>query len=702
MKQRHPVGARRPAAPSSPAGPRDDHGGNRFITLARLLTTTDRLATLLPAFHQHAVEAVEGTCSVLLQFEPRGGRLYATSAFAVDHLPADPWPQTPEEAQLLERLMGEERAVSIASDRAPGLATTLQTDGILLVPLIRLQERLGVLAIGVPAMRVPASAVADVEGVCHALVLALHETRAYRDAELQRELRTLLHEFSRTVSSSLILATGLEAFCEGANRLFAGDRTSVWLHDREACEMVLEASSDASYLARGGRVSTDAVAFAASDGLRREQAAIGSTLPDEDEGNATGVVTIPLKGRRRALGTLILERVRIDPGAELELLARADEVGRQLSAAIENVQLLEDVLRKHRELENTFNSLMDLVVVSDRSGRIVHANLALAERTGKTREALVGRPIEEVIGPDMAKLVSGFWLEGHEDEVTAVTCEIDDPGLNGVFSVTVTRLHGESSESLGLVLIARDITPHAQLEAERADLLNRLTQSEKLAALGQLVAGIAHELNNPLQGALGHLELLRATGAFPKALRRDVRQIYRETDRAAKIVRNLLVFAGSRKLARRRLSMNAVATRALALRAQACKASGIEVLRHYDEGLPRVLGDPVLLQQALLNVILNAEQAIGDRGGRIEVATTLDTALDRIVTTVRDTGPGIELQVLPHVFEPFYTTKDVGQGTGLGLAVAYGIIQEHGGEIVATNHQDGGALFTIALPVGRS
>jgi C4-dicarboxylate-specific signal transduction histidine kinase len=167
-------------------------------------------------------------------------------------------------------------------------------------------------------------------------------------------------------------------------------------------------------------------------------------------------------------------------------------------------------------------------------------------------------------------------------------------------------------------------------------------------------------------------------------------------------VRNLLVFAGSRKLARRRLSMNAVATRALALRAQACQANGIEILRHSDEGLPRVLGDPVLLQQALLNVIVNAEQAIGDRGGRIEVATTLDAALDMIVTTVRDTGPGIEPQVLPHIFEPFYTTKDVGQGTGLGLAVAYGIIQEHGGEIVATNHHDGGALFTIALPVGRS
>jgi C4-dicarboxylate-specific signal transduction histidine kinase len=302
----------------------------------------------------------------------------------------------------------------------------------------------------------------------------------------------------------------------------------------------------------------------------------------------------------------------------------------------------------------------------------------------------------------MAKLADGFGLEGTDDGVTGVTCEIDDSVLNGTFSVTVTRLHDESEASLGLVLIARDVTPHAKLEAERADLQHRLTQTEKLAALGQLVAGIAHELNNPLQAVTGHLELLRTTGAFPKALRRDVQQITREADRAAKIVRNLLVFAGSRKLTRRRLSVPSVVSRAIGLRTQSFRSSGIEILRHHEDGLPRVKGDAVLLQQALLNVIHNAEQAIGGDGGRIEVTTTLDTSLNMIVTTIRDTGPGIPVQVIPRVFEPFYTTKDVGQGTGLGLAVAYGIIQEHGGKIVVTNHADGGAIFTIALPAERT
>ena len=677
--------------------------GSRLATLIRLLTSTDRLAALLPSFHQHAVEAAGGSCSVLLQFDPRTTRLCATSTYGLDQLPTGSWPESAAETRLLDLTFAEARPVAFAAHKLPGLQSVLRTEGLLLVPLLRLQERVGLLGIGRSERPLSVEMSEEVEGVGHAFVLALDHARSYRDAELQRDLRSLLHEFSRTVNSSLKLATGLETFCEGANRLFAADRTSVWLHDRHAREMVLEASSDAAYLSLGGRIATEDSLAPAAVALRRERAEIAGTRPNEDQMESTVVVTVPLKGRRRALGTLVLERVRIDPDAELDLLARADEVGRQLSAAIENVQLLEAVLRSRRELENTFNSIADLVVVADRRGRVAHVNLALTERLGKSREELNELPLEEVVGPEMAQLAAGIELERDHDDVIGVTRELEDQRLNGIFSVTVTRLLGESREPLGLVLVARDVTPRARLEAERAELRSRLTQSEKLAALGQLVAGIAHELNNPLQGVLGHLELLRTTGAFPKALRRDIQLIYREADRAAKIVRNLLVFAGSRKMARRRLSVNAVLSRAVALRGPACRANGIEVIRAYDDRLPRVQGDPVLLQQALLNIIINAEQAVGDTGGgRIEVRTTFEPSRDMIVASVRDTGAGIAPEVLPRIFEPFYTTKDVGKGTGLGLAIAYGIIQEHGGEIHAANHPDGGALFTVELPVERS
>src|SRR5262249_31392948 len=155
---------------------------------------------------------------------------------------------------------------------------------------------------------------------------------------------------------------------------------------------------------------------------------------------------------------------------------------------------------------------------------------------------------------------------------------------------------------------------------------------------------------------------------------------YREADRAAKIVRNLLVFAGSRRLTRRRVSLNAVLQKVVALRQEACRSLQIEVVRHYDENLPRVQSDPLLLHQVFLNMVMNADQAIATaaRPGRIEITTATLDGGNRLVATIRDTGNGIAPDDLNRIFEPFYTTKEVGKGTGLGLAIAYGIVNEHG------------------------
>ena len=212
------------------------------------------------------------------------------------------------------------------------------------------------------------------------------------------------------------------------------------------------------------------------------------------------------------------------------------------------------------------------------------------------------------------------------------------------------------------------------------------------------MAGIAHELNNPLQGVLGHLELLRATGAFPKQLRREVQTIYREADRAAKIVRNLLVFAGSRRTSRRSVSLNAILQKVVALRLATCRALDIEVVRHYDDKLPRVQSDPLLLHQVFLNIVMNAEQAVAATGrpGRIEITTRLNG--DRIVASVRDTGDGIPPTRSAGFSSPSTRPKTSARARVSDLAIAYGIVQDHGGLIAATNHPEGGAVFTVELP----
>jgi two-component system NtrC family sensor kinase len=228
----------------------------------------------------------------------------------------------------------------------------------------------------------------------------------------------------------------------------------------------------------------------------------------------------------------------------------------------------------------------------------------------------------------------------------------------------------------------------------------RQAHSQKLAALGQFVAGIAHELNNPLQSVLGHLELLRHDRQLSRELVPSVRLIHREAGRAANIVHRLLIFAGSRSAARRRVNANAALSRAVALRARACREAGIEIVRRLDPRVPRTLGDALLLQQALLNILLNAEQAIARRpNGPDRIVARTRAERDRIVIEISDTGPGIPPDVMPRIFEPFFTTKEVGQGTGLGLALAYGIIQEHGGSIAASAPSEGGTEFRIELPL---
>jgi PAS domain S-box-containing protein len=460
---------------------------------------------------------------------------------------------------------------------------------------------------------------------------------------------------------------------------------------------VLQASSDPDHVARGVRVDADDPLAPAAAAMRRSRSELVTS------GGATSIIAIPLRGRRRALGSIVLEGARIEAGGELDVLDRADELGRQMASGVENMQLLEDVIRSRRELENTFDAISHLVVVVDRGGRIVHVNKAFVARLGRRREHLLDHPIADTVGPELAE-----WLRreqsGAAPREAVASIELTDPVLKGPFLVTATDLLDQDRQPVGSVIVARDLQTQTRLEGEREELRKRLTQTEKLAALGQFVAGIAHELNNPLQGVLGHMELLRATGAFPKQLRREVQTIYREADRAAKIVRNLLVFAGSRRLTRRAVSLPGVLQKVFALRAPAHRVANIEVVRHYDDQLPRVQSDPLLLHQVFLNMVLNAEHAIAAAGGdgRIEVSTTVARSRDRVVVRLRDTGTGIPEDTLSRIFEPFYTTKEVGKGTGLGLAIAYGIVQEHGGQISAANHPDGGAVFTVELPTARA
>jgi len=254
--------------------------------------------------------------------------------------------------------------------------------------------------------------------------------------------------------------------------------------------------------------------------------------------------------------------------------------------------------------------------------------------------------------------------------------------------------------SLRVEALVRDVSERKRLDDQSRNLYQQLLQAEKMAALGQTISGVAHELNNPLATILGWAERL-AEKAGDDATRRGLDVILGESERAARIVRNLLTFARKRQSTRSLIDLNQVVRETIALRSYEQRVSNIDVVAALASGLPPVFADAHQIQQVLLNLVINAEQAmLGAHGrGSLVLRTWHDAEQDAVVLQVSDDGPGIPAEVKTKIFDPFFTTKETGKGTGLGLTVAYAIVQEHGGSIRAESPLSGGASFTVELPV---
>jgi two-component system NtrC family sensor kinase len=240
-----------------------------------------------------------------------------------------------------------------------------------------------------------------------------------------------------------------------------------------------------------------------------------------------------------------------------------------------------------------------------------------------------------------------------------------------------------------LVVVMTDVTDAAVLQA-------KLMHAEKMAAVGQLVSGVAHEVNNPLTAILGFTDLLMESPGIPEDARRDLRVILQEAQRTKQIVQNLLSFARQMPPQRKPVQINGVLRRTLQLRAYDLQNRGVEVVEQLDQCLPPVVGDPHQLQQVFLNILNNAYDAMRESNpARIEIMSARRG--DFVEVSFRDNGHGVTQQ--DRIFDPFFTTKEIGKGTGLGLSICYGIVHEHGGEILCHNNEGAeGATFVVRLP----
>jgi two-component system NtrC family sensor kinase len=396
-------------------------------------------------------------------------------------------------------------------------------------------------------------------------------------------------------------------------------------------------------------------------------------------------------------------------------------IGRQFAVAVTNAQLYERVHRAKVEWERTFDAISDPIAVFDARGRTMRVNAALARLREWRITETQGRTCTEVglCGGGCPNCVVG--QSSRENRAFEREVSTADGRLFAVTTLPVTGRSGtvvqfgkEVTEERRRATQLREMSQ--ELGSTNKELVStvdrlrstqaQLVQSEKLSAIGLLVAGVAHELNNPLTSIIGYAQLVseelegrRELLGKDDSLPEDVARILTESERAAKIVRNLLTFARRQTSERVKQDLADLCARVVQLRAYDFRLKGVEVVTQVAEDLPPVFADGGQIQQVLLNLLLNAEQAMRQsETRRLDLIVSFDADSAAILTEVRDTGHGIETANLRRIFDPFFTTRGVGEGTGLGLSIAYGIVRDHGGQIWAESQREKRTSFFILLP----
>ncbi len=374
-----------------------------------------------------------------------------------------------------------------------------------------------------------------------------------------------------------------------------------------------------------------------------------------------------------------------------------------VAVAIDNSLLYRSESEKAEELarlkefsESIIESVNVGILVVDFQGRITTWNSALEEMFGLARERALGRSIHETLDRDLietmqAAIGQSNWALSDMRHIYKYSAATED-GRPLTLNVSLAPFEAARGVVTGALVVIENVTERAQLEQQ-------LLEREKLSSIGLLAAGVAHEVNTPLAGISSYAQMLLQQINDDDPKHKLLEKIHIQTLRASGIVNNLLNFSRTGDAQFREVDLNLVLDDTLQLLEPQLRSTKIEIVRHYGQSLPAAYGNASKLQQVFMNLILNARDAMPG-GGRLTITTRpVDTSL---VVDFRDTGIGIAPENIARIYDPFFTTKEVGQGTGLGLALSYGIIQEHGGRIFVESRPAEGAHFTIKLPTAHA
>src|SRR5438309_5758835 len=476
------------------------------------------------------------------------------------------------------------------------------------------------------------------------------------------ELLARLTMLAQELAGAFRPASVIDLVARALAELLKPDRLSVVLLDAESNRLAVTYDTNAA----PARTDDPLLQLALRRGplsfprdVREEARRRGAELGGDAPGSWIGA---PLIAAGRTMGAVSVSSDR--PGAlgkaELTLVSLVLAQG---AIALENARLVELLSSAKREWEKTVDAISQAICIVDALGTVRRANRVFAELIQTPVTAIPGRPWLGLLPPAWSDPVARAIAEP-----AATSVEIR-AGERALLLTTIPMAEPGSA-----VLVFEDQTDKRRLQEQ-------LIQSEKMSAIGQLVAGVAHDLNNPLASVVGLSDFLAETGDISAALAEPLQVIRQEAERAATIVKNLLSFARSQEGERQVQPIKPILESTLALLRNQLMAHKIEATLDVEAGLPQLEVNANQIKQVFVNVINNAAQAIASVqiSGRIWI--TARRWLDGVAVSVADNGPGIPEDVAPRVFEPFFTTKKEGDGTGLGLSISQGIVKEHGGRI---------------------
>ncbi len=399
---------------------------------------------------------------------------------------------------------------------------------------------------------------------------------------------------------------------------------------------------------------------------------------------APALLTAPLLSGGRFYGVVVFARAERQGGFTQRDLMIADGVARQTAVALERARLAEE----GRRLRGAVESTTEAVLITDHRRRVVYVNEAFLRMFGYTSEEVLGRDsltLGVVMSDERIREIEHHVLENNWRGEAVVRRK---DGAAFPVSLNASLIRAEDNRIQGSVVIMEDISAQKALQEQ-------LQRTERLAAAGELAAGVAHEVNNALVGILGQTELAE-DAQDAETLRAALARVEAQGNRIAEIVQGLLGFARPQPPERRRVQLTTVVRETLGLMAHDLGRAGVRTEAHFAAEVPPVLADTKQIQQVIVNLFTNAIQAVEPRGGGTLIVTLTPDGAEAVLLEVRDDGVGIDPEVLPRIFDPFFSTKE--KGTGLGLSVSYGIVRAHGGDLTVHSSVGQGTTFTIRLP----